>query len=377
MSIFPWDWPGALKDGYQAMFEALMKLISFSINFDNIGIVRWLFNTGYGFGTALAMIIALFVIPAAFLMARFRVSAVYALVISLLSVAVGVMWFEAINLASDIGDALTRGALFIGQGHFDKTPSTQVTLPNFTFGNPIADAAAFGGLFSWSMVLLYLFVGYEIINIFLVYFGLLALYAYGVGPRTRRLFSAIVSVLLVTEVLGRPIAIAIIKTGNLIVSSFPGADVFWTGVVTCVCMAFAVLIQFILPFLLYRSVVKVVGKLNGEVRGLVRSRPIGRQQVDAKVTNPAQTNNRTANLNNASVSRNFKREVAVAGSATAAAALSAWGVRAAKAAVAVGSNVHPAVKAITLIGPAAIKAVGSAVGNRPTRPKSRSLDVHR
>ena len=375
--MFPWDWPGSLKSAYQAVFEVMLKVIGVSMNFDNLSIVQWLFSSGFGLGTALSIAVALIMVPAGILMSRHRLSAFYALTMVLLSTVVGAAWFAGVTLAGTLGDALTMGALYIGEEKVTQQ-SPQIALPGFTFGNPLFDSAMFGGLFTWSLTLTMLFVAYELINIILTFFGVITLYTYGLGPRTRRAMSAIISVLIVTEIIGRPIAVAIIKFGNWVANQVPTTDLFWVGIITVVSMMFALAIQFVLPFLLYKSVNTVVGKLNGEIKGSVLSRTQGRQKVDANVTNNIQTTmtNRARSVNATRANPGFKSDVARAASASAASALSSYGVKAAKLAAAAGTKVHPALAVASIVGPTIIRTVGNQVANAPAK-KKEALDVHR
>lgn len=295
----------------------------------------------------------------------------------LLSTVIGAAWFAGVELAGNLGDALTKAALYIGEEKVTQQ-DPQIVLPSFTFGNPLFDSAMFGGLFTWSMTLTMLFVGYELINIALTFFGVITLYTYGLGPRTRRTMSAIISVLIVTEIIGRPIAVAIIKFGNWVANQIPTTDLFWVGIITVVSMMVATAIQFVLPFLLYKSVSAVVGKLNGEIKGSVLARVQGRQKVDANVTNNIQSTmtNRTRSVNATRANPDFKKEVTLAATASAAGALTSYGVKAAKAAAAVGSKVHPALAVASIVGPPLIKAIGNQVAAAPAKNKA-ALDVHR
>jgi hypothetical protein len=375
--MFPWDWPGLLKDAYQAVFEVMLKIIGVSINFDNLSIVQWLFSNGYGLGIALSIAIALIMIPAGILISKHRLSAVYAATMVLLSTVIGAAWFAGIELAGNLGDALTKAALYIGEEKVTQQ-STPITLPSFTFGNPLFDSAMFAGLFTWSIGLTMLFVAYELVNIVLTFFGVITLYTYGLGPRTRRAMSAIISVLIVTEIIGRPIAIAIIKFGNWVASQIPTTDLFWVGIITVVSMQFALLIQFVLPFLLYKGVNAIVGKINGEIKGTVNSITRGRQKVDANVTNNIQTTmtNRARSVNAARDNPGFRNDVTKAATASAAGALTSLGVKAAKAAAMAGTKVHPALAVASIVGPPLIRAVGTQVANAPAKQKA-ALDVHR
>lgn len=375
--MFPWDWPGALKDAYQAVFEVMLKIIGSSMNFDNLAIVQWLFSNGFGLATALSIAVALIMIPTGILMSKHRLSAVYALAMVLLSTVVGAAWFAGIQLAGNLGDSLTRAALYIGTENVAQG-TQMVALPDFTFGNALFDSAMFGGLFSWSLTLTMLFVGYELINIFLTFFGVITLLTYGLGAGNRRIMSAIISILIVTEIIGRPIAVAIIKFGNWAASQIPTTSLFWVGIITVVSMMFAMLTQFILPFLLYKSVNVVIGKLNGEIKGSVLSRMQGRQKVDANVTNNIQTtmSNRTRSVNASRENPGFRSDVTKAATASAAGALTSFGVKAAKTAAMAGTKVHPALAVSSIVGPPLIRAVGNKVANAPAK-KVGALDVHR
>ncbi|RWZ78730.1 MAG: hypothetical protein EOT05_03205 [Candidatus Microsaccharimonas sossegonensis] len=376
--MFPWDWPSALKDAYQAVFQVLLKVVGTSLNFDNLSIVQWLFANGYGFGTALALVIALIMVPMGILISRHRLSAVYSLLIFVASTVLGTVWFLAISTMNSLSRSLTILVLSIGQQTASKTDPA-IVLPDFTFGNGLFDSAIFASLFSWSMALTLLFVSYQLINIVLTLFGVIVAYMYGMGPRSRRTMSVIISILLVTELFGQPVAIAIVELSNWFANLIPSSGLFWIGLINWAGMTLAILSQIVMPFLFYRSVSNVIGKLNGEIKGSVRSWTQGRQKVEARVTNKVETamTNRTRSINEVSKGQNFKKEVTLAATATASSALTAWGIKAAKAAAMAGSNVHPAAKAAVMIGPPLIKAVGGAIGNKQASPKKGGLSVYR
>lgn len=376
--MFPWDWPSSLKDAYHAVFQVLLKVVGTSINFDNLSIVQWLFSNGYGFGTALALVIALIMVPMGIVLSRHRLNAVFSLVILVASTVVGTVWFLAITVVSGSSRSLTMLALSIGNQTVSQTDSA-IALPDFTFGNGLFDSAIFASLFAWSMTLVLLFVAYQLINILLTVFGVIVAYAYGLGPRTRRAMSVIISILLVTELFGQPVAIAIVELSNWTAGLIPSTGLFWIGLINWAGMTLAILSQVIMPFLFYRSVSNVIGRINGQIKGSVRSWTQGRQKVEAHVTNKVETamTNRTLSVNQAKTSPNYKKEVAMAATATASSALTAWGIKAAKTAAMAGSNIHPAVKAAVIIGPPVIKAVGNAIGNKQAVPKRGGLDVHR
>jgi hypothetical protein len=377
--LFPWDWPGALEDAYQAAFELLMSVLAFSLNFDNLKIVQVLFSEGYGLGTALALVVAVIIVPIGILFTRFRLSAALALVIVVMSAAIGTMWFVAMQYVGTVGDSLTLGALYISEIPIvDGDPL--LTLPNFTFGNVILNAAIFAALFLWILTLAILFIGYEIVGIVLVVIGIVTLYLYGLGPRSRRFFSVIVSLLIVTQMVGRPVAIATISMINVVGRLAPTNDLVSKGIFTFIGVSLALISQIILFFVAYKTTGYVIGRLNGTVKGFMRSRQEGRSKVDATLTSGNRTpiTNRSKSLDTDSAKRYRKAEITRASTATAASALTAFSVRAAKVAAAAGSKVHPALAAAALIGPPVIRAIGNVrANNQSTKPKKRGLSDYR
>lgn len=377
--LFPWDWPGALEDAYQAAFELMMKVLTFSLDFTNLKIVQVLFSEGFGVATALSLVVAVVIVPAGILLSRYRLSALYALALVVMSAAIGTLWFIAMDYAGTLGDTLTRGSLYISQIPIvDGDPI--LTLPAFTFGNVIVNAAIFGGLFLWILTLAILFIGYEIAGAILVLVGLIMLYLYGLGPRSRRFFSVIVSLLIVTQVVGRPVAISIISAINLIGQLAPTNDLVWKGIITFVGVMLALISQFILFYVAYQATGYVIGRLNGTIKGWVTSRSEGRSKVDATLTNTVRTpmTNRSRSLDSDNARQYRKSEVTRAATATAASALTAFSVRAAKVAAAAGSKVHPAVAAATLVGPPVIRAIGNVTAKKQAaQPKKRGLSDYR
>lgn len=366
----PFDIPTLFKDAYNALFKLLMDFLGFSINFDNLDLVKWLYGNVSTFAPWIAGVIFIVILPAAIMIRRFHLSGVMAFGAVVFTTAFAPLWFIFISAMRSVGSGATLVAASIGSQNLSDGKNILV-LPSMSFASPIIAGALFGGLLTYTFIFLQLFLTYEIANVIFTALGLLLIALYGFGPRTRRLFSMLVAFGIVTMLIGRPVAILIMKIGNLIANGLPTNDVFWVGMITSASMFFALVSQIILPFVMYRSVHNVLGSMNAKVRNLVRSQIENKHKIDARVSGKVDTatSNRMRSIDRHRHTDSFKHEVKRAAAATAAASL-------AKKAATLAANVHPAVKLAVTVAPIALRAIGNA---RPKQrePKPRRFDDYR
>lgn len=365
-----WDPASQLQEAFNFLFDLMMQFLTVSLDFGSLAIVQWLFGNAAGLAPILAISVFFFILPGAIFVRRLRLSGALALTIVLLGPAIAAGWFFAIDALNAIGDGLTRMV-----GTIDSTPddvkSSIITIPPIPFSNPLIDILMFVSLIWGTFNFLQLFMGYELYNIFLATFGLLLVAMYGLGPRTRRLFSILIAIGLSSLVLGRPIAILIMKLGNMLGNALPIANTGWLGLVTASSMLVAMIVSIALPFGLYKTVNAVMGRMLATVSNVVRSRIENKHKVDANVSGKVSTTstNRAESVNSKRYSHSMATETRRMAGNTSSAALT--GVLK-KAAVA-GSNVHPVAKVAVLGGAAAL----SGIGNAAPKERKNPLDAYR
>lgn len=363
------------NDLYQAAFQMMLQVLGLSLDFSNLSIVQALFENGYGLAILLSVVVAIVIVPAGIMMQKLRLSAAYSMVIVVLSTVVGAVWFLATSVANELGDTFTQLAVNIGG--IDADPAFQVT----TFGNPLIDPIMFAFLFLHMLYFVILFVGYEVAGVLLTLIGVIVAYVYGLGPRSRQVFTAIVSLLIVTTILGRPVVVATLAVGNLIGRAMPVDSVAYSGFVMYASSIIAMILQVLLFFLTYKATSHVVGKMTGSVKGLIDT-IVRRGKLDATVKNKNQalaTNRANRLAANDSTRRHRKAEITRASTATASSALTAAGVRLAKTAAAAGSKVHPATAVAMTITPVVVRTVGNIAAYKQLNdpPKKGGLDAYR
>lgn len=377
--MFPWQWPGDLEDAYHAAFDLMMQIISFSIDFSTLTIVQRLFSEGFGFAIAVAGIVALIMVPGGILFRKLELSGAYAFVIFLFAAAIGAGWFAAVSYATDLGDTLTRGVIYLNGTTFSEFDSAPI-FPSFTFGNPMLNGTVFLSMFGFGVALSYLFIAYEVGSILLTVIGVILMLSFGTGPRSRKLFSITIAMLIVMAALGRPTALFIIGFGTSLGRLFPTDDLTWSGIVTFVSVFLAFVSQILLFFGLYKGSSSVVGKINAKVRGFVSTSSRGRSKVDATVKNDIKTTttNRAKSLESERVKQYRNAEITRAATATAVSAVSALAVRNAAKLAAIGANVHPAAKAAAVVAPHVIRVAGNVRAQKQsTSTRKRDLDGYR
>jgi hypothetical protein len=369
--MFPpfWDPAGNLKDAFNYIFKLLVNLMSVTYDLDGLKIVQWLLGNVLGLLPTLSVLVALAVLPGAILIRKYRLSGATAIAVLLLSSTLTGAWFFLIDTMKGASADLSHAFASIDSANLG---TNALNLPSIPNSNPFLDAFLYFGLFIYSANFMYLFIAQAMINVFVEAFGLVLIAMYGLGPRTRRLFSVLVSVALTTMLIGQPLVILILKAGNAIGNSLPAGNLEFVGFITSASMFIAQIVYIALPFLLYRSVHSVMGKLNATVSNLVRSRIENKHKVDAQVAGRVSTS--TTNRAQGATGARYKPAMALEARRMAGASASSALLGIAKKGVIAGSNLHPAAKA-AVVGLAIVaKGIGSA---GPKREKVKTLNDYR
>jgi hypothetical protein len=375
--IFPWDWPGQLAEAYQAMVQYLQQVLAFSMTFDNVGIVQWLYGNALGLAPFLAGLVVIVVLPLGLVLKRMRLSAAMALIVALAMPFIGVAWFMALNIIQHIGDDLSRLSISIANAPAqDPLDDLFIPMPGALGLNAVISCLMFAGLLWWSGILLFLFFNYEIYNVVFTIIGLLLVAMYGFGPRTRKLFSILGALAVVTMLAGRPVALGIIEIGNAIATLFPGPDnIFFVGLINGACMMAGIVFQVLIFWGSYKGINEVIGRfLEGNIRGTVDAYMRGERRTPLTSTGtPVAGTQRAQRL--VSTGQRYGSAVAYevrkASTEAASKAMLAKGIM-------VASKAHPVAAAVVTGATIATKAVGS-MQQRPVqqKPKKGALDGYR
>jgi hypothetical protein len=276
-------------------------------------------------------------------------------------------WFIIMQQAQELGDDFTKLAISIGDAPTQARP-IDLVIPSSVATDAVITVVMFFALLVWSMILFFIFLGYEVVNVVLSVAGLLLLALYGLGPRTRKTFSIVLALSIVTMLIGRPVGLGIIEIGNMIGASLPGPDnVFFVGAITGVSMMLAIAVQPLLVVGAYRGVSNVMGSINATVRGSVRSVTENKQKLQAQLSGsaPSAMTNRAHRLTETgrAYGRAVGTEAKRAGAASAATALAMT-----------ASKAHPVAAVVTTAASIAVKAVGSMPAKSPQSKRSRTDD---
>lgn len=366
-----WDPGAALKDAYNFLHEAQVQFLSTSIDFTTLGAAQWALGNMAGLAPYIAFLVALFMIPGAIIVRKLRLSGFMAVVVVMLGPALVTGWMLFVGALRDIGANLTViGGSIDGSGVENPEP---LTLPGVSMVNPIVDVIVFAALIIFTVFFILAFLQMDIINVFIILFGLVLLFLYGLGPRTRRLFSILLAIGLTTLVFGRPVVIFILKLGNIAANAIPDEVAGLSGFIIWSSMGVAALALVALPFGLYKPVHSVLGGLNVKVGNIVRSSIEGKHKSSVSGNVKATVTNRSQSTNNARYARSMKTETRrFAGNRTSDALLAL----ARKGAVA-GSNFHPAAKAAVVAGAVVARGVGNAPPRLPKDTTRSSLNDYR
>lgn len=292
--MIPWDPLGtianALRAAYLYLVAVFQRIVTDMPSIDNSQFADYLYGNAIGVYGYLALCVAYIAAVLALFFTKGRITFIHAILLLLLLGAIGPFWFAGADQIIIFGDQLTKAAITVGN-----VPVTGAGID--TFGPSILPALSFNdnmiAIFSFfptlalGAILYQIFVNYEVLVVIVKFFGLIVLSLVALGERSRKVFSLIVAIGIVTMLIGRPVAMVIVSSGQGWVRSLPsGQDsMFTTAGVTISSLVVAILIQPVLLFLAYKSVSPVVGRVSAMVTGRVKALNENRPMPSAQDVN--------------------------------------------------------------------------------------------
>ncbi len=273
----PFLFPGlleALKNAIAALWDAIAKILSISISFNGLDLVKYLYGNSFGLSLNLPLYVFAFVFVFAIMVPRLRKNGISAAVILVGMPTFGLLWFFGMDQVQQVGDILKKVALGISYDN-PSSPSNALTIqiPSINVADPVALGFVFILTIWVQVIMLSMMFGYEPLNVALTIIGILVLAASGMGERTRKFFAFIISVYAVSALFGVPVMIALIRIAKLIVGVLPSGD--GTAVLASVIMWFIALVSIFLQFVIggvaYRSAYSVIGNVIARVNNRMRS----------------------------------------------------------------------------------------------------------
>lgn len=198
------------------------------------------------------------------------------LVIWMIVVALVPQWVDIVISMRDSSFDLAEAVSFY-------EPKGNQSDPFDDFDNPIITIYfAFWALI-WGGAFAALITSYELVIVFFMAWFMVALAVSMIGPRARKVASAIWSLGLVATLFGRPAAVFFNDAGQWATDTLPfGATGFGAGVFTIGSWALGILFQGVLLFTLYHVANQVQGRIAAAVKGAVISTIRHTVKVDLK-----------------------------------------------------------------------------------------------
>lgn len=183
------------------------------------------------------------------------------------------IWFGAFDWFQQVGTQLSNMAMFY---HPSQTDPPLVFIPDIT--GVLGSIVALAGILFWGFVLLMIFLSYPIVMLMCKFLGIIAIALYPLGDRAKAFLAWIISLTLVTTLLGRPFAILAIEGGKVALDTLPyGFGWIPQTFVQVGSFIVAIALQFVLIAITHKQVSRVMttGKtwVEGTVEGQLNQKP--------------------------------------------------------------------------------------------------------
>jgi hypothetical protein len=392
------DFAKSLNEFVQWVWDFIQQLIAISINFNGLAIVQYVFGNSASLAYKIAIYVFVGVIVFALFVRKMRKNgAIASLQIVILGVVIP-LWFLVADEAQNMGDLLKRLVLLIETpvatgDSIISGPMANVTLPVFPVGQVII-TLFLTILLAWAgSQFLFLMIGYELLNVVLTVLGLFVFAMYGLGDRTRKFFSVIISLFIVSAVIGLPVALLLTQLAQLLAGTIAGEveGGVWTTILLFLAAILGLAAQPLLFVVAYRRIDQVVGRVTARIDNKVRSVSENKNRLDAHLAGAQRTTithrfdqMRVQNTNSAMDKVDFWKSAKVAQitnkiseaasriAQPAAKVISPIVGTASKASIAIAVIPHPAAKIVS-IGAPILNSLVKSIGNKPM-PRARERE---
>lgn len=269
-----WDPFGAIADALKAAYDQLIVLFEWLIlnprSLQTTPLGEFLAGNAIGAAPLLAGMVFGVLLVLALFGKRFRLGFVKAALILLAVVVIGPIWYEIVAALENVGDGLSVAT----QSLFERPDgSASGVLPTLNAIDAFWGVIIFGWACFFGTTLVFMFVLYEWVTVATAFLGLLSFALIALGDRARKVFLGLVSIAIVTMVIGRPVAMLLLELGRAfsgVLSDAPNS-ISIVGVVTVGSLLLAFLAQIVLFFLMYKGVSSVAGRIDAVVTGTVKA----------------------------------------------------------------------------------------------------------
>ncbi len=396
------DFGKALNEFVKWLWDYVQQLLGLSIDFNALSIIIYIYGNTAAVAYELVIYVFTAVIVFSLFIRRMRKNGAVSLV---MLVGIGViipLWFLAFDQLQEIGDTLKRLMLEIqppenldevmNENLIDGSVVT-LSLPVFPVEQAIIPVVLTIQLAVSGLGLLFLMVAYEITNVVLTCLGLLVFAMYGLGDRTRKFFAMIISIFIVTGIVGIPVILLFTQIAQLLAGALLGEidNGTWQTLFIFVAVISALILQPLMVKAAYKRVNQMVGRVIAQVDNKLRTTTENKNRLDAHLAGSQRTTitHRFAQMRvstvNAGIDKLDNWKMAGAASISqkltnaadraskiakpAAKVISPVAGVASKASPVIAAIPHPAAKAIS-IGAPILNSLVKSIGNKPL-PRDR------
>jgi len=384
------DFSKSLNEFVQWVWDFIQMLLAASISFNGLDVVQYVFSNTAGVAYKVTLYVFIGVIVFSLFIRRMRKNGAIATLQVIVIGAVIPMWFVVADEAQNLGDLLKQLVLLIQippatDDSIISGPMANITLPIFPV-QQVLITVFLTFLLAWAgSQFLFLMVGYELLNVALIVLGLFVFAMYGLGDRTRKVFSIIISLFIVSAIIGLPVALLFTQLAQLLAGGIAGeADGgVWTTMLLFIAALAGLGAQPLLFLAAYSRVDRVVGRVVARVDNKVRSVNENKNRFDSHLAGAQRSTithrfdqMRVKTVNNsmdqvdkwktAKVAQITNRitEAAARVVQPAAKVVSPITGAASKVAPAIAAIPHPVAKAVS-IGAPLLNSLIKSVGNKP------------
>ena len=268
------------KQAYLAMVKLFQDFVIAQPIVINNSFTDYLYGNAIGVYGYLAICVAYVTFICALVWQKARVTFAMSLLVGIVIGMVGPLWFAGADQVSLIGDQLTKAAVDLGNGI---TGQNTTILPDLGTAEPLVAITMYGITYTLALGLYMMFVNYAGVAVLVKFFSLIVFSIFAIGDRTRKIFSFIVALGIVTMVIGKPVAALSIALGQALIKSFGSQSnsMALLGTITAGSMFVGLVMQPVLLFLTYKAVSPIMGRVAATVRGRVET--LTRHAATAKV----------------------------------------------------------------------------------------------
>lgn len=267
------------------LWDTIQQLLAQPNAFMNLPVTEYFVGNSAGIATRVAFYVFAAVMMIAVFIRRKRQDAAISLLTMLVSIVIIPVWFFMARIFIDFGDVLKRLALLLNE--LPEADQSSNVLNNITLPIVPVDQAIVTLFFALMLALaglqlLIVMVAYEFSNVLIVALGIIVYAMSGIGENTRKFFSLLLSIFLVTGVIGLPVILFLTQFAQMLNDVVVGDSNLTGSILFLFLGALAGLIlQPVMVWYAYKRVDRVVGSVVARIQDKVRSVNENKHRLDA------------------------------------------------------------------------------------------------